>query len=142
MKKCLLVAAFFFGYSLWAAEFDVEAQIKAKIYVLAGHWNSRDMESFSQFYTDIAVFITMYNEKYIGKEAIAKRHLRVHEDTKAKLIINSILTEYFDSNHVFTQSLWTIESSTAAIHGIWRQCFVRRDGEWLIDYAHNQLLNK
>lgn len=127
------------SYSLTGAEKDKILNVIAESTTA---WNGRNLEKFSKFYTKNANFVNIFGERFIGRDQIKERHVKLHENPTAKLIIpqSDIDLSVIVPGVASAVMSWEIHydsSAIGAIYGNWTWILVQFGDDWRIVSAHN-----
>lgn len=113
-------------------------------------WNERRMDDFSKAYSLDASFVNVLGGLSKGRLAIAKRHLKMHENYKSRLEIKEITLRKVRDGMVIALITWEVEhsgmpksldSSSDTREGLWTQVFLKEGDEWLITASHNTFIS-
>lgn len=138
-RQFFMTLFFLFATSLFAADVEMEKEkVKAVIFTAQEHWNNRDMKKFSEAYLETAEFTDIFGNVYNGREAIASRKVKLHENSEAHLVIDSITVSWLFGTNATTVTTWHIENTDPVVKGVWLQFLVKLRNEWLISKAENK----
>jgi uncharacterized protein (TIGR02246 family) len=146
MARMSIIVVFFAGifcmssFSMVLPESEAK-KIHQNVKELVTAWNERRMDDFANFFTEDVNFVNIRGQEIKGREALAKREVKLHENPNTQLVINAttLAMKHYGVVHVILR--WqTVDEKGVNLNGIWSLVFKRSVDEWLIAVAHNTLI--
>ncbi len=141
LSRYVVFLSLFFTFHSFAM--SNEEKINLVITTMVKNWNDREMEAFSGAFTPTASFVTVYGDLFKGARAIAERNVRLHADNNL-LYVEKVEVLSIWMSTAKTLVHWVVKNDTEEVvmRGIWSLLFLKADGEWMIDMAHNTAINQ